>query len=105
MMQKVQVCADGFKKNCGNQLNLLFLRPIFFLLIFLASCTTPVAPALTATPPLTSTLTSLPTITPTTQPPAPVPIPARPIYHLTTTFDYDRHFLTVDEVHSLSKPY
>jgi len=27
----------------------------------------------------------------------PAPIPARPLYHLITFFDYDRHFLTVDQ--------
>jgi len=69
------------------------------LTLLLVSCSSaspaaPVAPILpnTTTPPPTNTPTSLPTSTPTF-----VPIPARPLYHLTATFDYDRHFLTVDQ--------
>jgi aminopeptidase N len=59
--------------------------------------TSPATPTSTVTPLPTNTPTLLPTATPSTLPPTPVPIPERPIYHLITSFDYDRHFVTIDE--------
>ena len=82
------------------------MRNIFTALILLTflltACLSPSegsSPILTttATPPPTSTSTSLPAATPTESPPTPAPIPARPAYSLITAFDYDRHFLSVDE--------
>ena len=77
---------------------------LILLAFLLAACLSPLrssspAPSnATATPILTSTPTQLPTaIIPTNPPPTPVPIPPRPVYNLTTTFDYDRHFVSVDE--------
>ena len=63
----------------------------------LSGCTPSTSSTATPTPIPTSTNT----ITPTDPPPSPtitpIPIPVRPSYHITTTFDYDHHFLTVDQ--------
>ena len=74
--------------------------PLVVLAIFLAACLSPLgnaSPTTPVTPPSTPTSTPLPTATITNLPPTSVPIPARPIYHLATVFDYDRHFITVNE--------
>ena len=81
---------------------------LVLLAFLLAAClppldnTSPTVP--TSTPIPTNTSTSLPTLIPTNPPPTPVPIPPRPSYHLTTTFDYDRHFVTVDETITSPNP-
>jgi hypothetical protein len=51
----------------------------------------------TATPTQFDTPTPLPTATASALPLTPVPIPPRPVYTLTAVFDYDRHFISVDE--------
>jgi len=63
----------------------------------LPGCSTPASP--TATPTLlpTNTNTATSTDLPPTPTATPIPIPHRPLYTLTTIFDYDRHFLSVDE--------
>jgi hypothetical protein len=71
---------------------------LIFLFYTFVSCTVPVSPTPTPTSLPTNTPTPLPTSTPTSLPTTPVPIPARPGYHLITTFDYDRHFLSVDQI-------
>jgi hypothetical protein len=53
--------------------------------------------AVTATPPPTGTPMPIPTSTPTNPLPTPFHIPSRPVYTLATTFDFDRHFVSVDE--------
>ena len=81
---------------------------LVLLAFLLAAClppldnTSPTVP--TSTPIPTNTSTSLPISIPTNPPPTPVPIPPRPSYHLTTTFDYDRHFVTVDETITYPNP-
>ncbi len=76
---------------------------LILLIVSLPACLSPsggasLTPiAVTATPHPTSAATSLPTTPPTNSTPTPVPIPSRPIYTLATTFDYDRHFVSVDE--------
>ena len=67
------------------------------LTFLLAACTSSATPTITATLPPMSISTSLPAFTPTIPPSTPVPIPAHPVYALTATFDYDRHFVSVDE--------
>ena len=57
---------------------------------FAISTATPTAPAAIIPSPL-------PTATPTDLPPTPVPIPPQPVYNLVTSFDFDRHFISVDE--------
>jgi hypothetical protein len=72
---------------------------LIVLILLLASCSL-ANPAPTATPTSTNTFIPFPTNTPTPLPtstPTSVPIPARPLYHLATTFDYYRHFLTIDQ--------
>jgi len=73
------------------------LRATILLTFLLVACTSSATPAITTTPPPTSIPTSLPAFTLTTPPPTPVPVPAHPVYGLTATFDYDRHFVSVDE--------
>ncbi|MGB7873278.1 MAG: hypothetical protein WBL25_02755, partial [Anaerolineales bacterium] len=73
---------------------------IFILL--LTACLSPLessspTPLATGTPVPTNTSTPFPTDTPTEPSSTPVPIPPRPIYTLNTIFDYDRHFVSVDE--------
>jgi len=74
--------------------------------LFLAICLSLIggcseqAPAVTVTsttPSPINTDVPLPTGAPTGMEPTPVLILARPLYHLITSFDYDRHFLTVDQ--------
>ena len=60
--------------------------------------TSSITPTTIVTPPLTSTSSSIPTTTPTNLPPTSIPIPPRPIYTLNTIIDYDRHFVSVDEI-------
>ena len=71
--------------------------PLVLLTLILFACASPAPPAVTATSAPANTPTSLPTATPTIPSPTPNSIPARPSYHLTTIFDYDRHFVTVDQ--------
>jgi len=57
-----------------------------------------VTPTVVFTPFPVSTSPSFPAATPTDNlPPTPVPIPTRPLYHIITSFDYDRHFLKIDQ--------
>jgi len=71
---------------------------LHFLLIFtLVACSSPAAPIPPTTSPPTNTSTPLALVVPTSSPPPPIPLPARPLYRLNTFFDYDRHFITIDE--------
>ncbi|MBN1453635.1 MAG: M1 family metallopeptidase [Anaerolineales bacterium] len=76
---------------------------LMLLIVSLTAClspsggSSPTPITVTATLPPTGTPTSIPSATPTNLPPTPVPITLRPVYTLTTTFDYDRHFVSVDE--------
>ena len=76
---------------------------LMMLVVLLSACLSPLengspatpiataAPALTGTPtPFSTVASSIPTVTS-------VPIPQRPNYNIITTFDYDRHFVSVDE--------
>jgi len=67
------------------------------LLLLLPGCSNSATPIATPTPLSTNTDTATPTDPPPTPTVTPIPIPLRPVYNLTTTFDYDRHFLSVDE--------
>ena len=94
-----QIRTDKIRKILLNPCSFLLIA----LLLFLTACLSPLKDASptfqNATPISSPTDTSalLPTATTTNQPPTLVPVPSRPVYHLTTTFDYDRHFITVDE--------
>jgi hypothetical protein len=72
------------------------MHPKYILRILLASlitaCSFPSSPITTATPPPATPPSRLPAASPTT-----APALTRPIYDLNTTFDYDRHFVAVDE--------
>ena len=76
---------------------------LMLLIALLSACLSPlensssISSTITASSSPTSTLT--PTLSPThtSPPPTSIPVTPRPIYNLTTLFDYDRHFLTVDE--------
>ena len=70
---------------------------IILLTLLLVACSSASTPPITVTSPPTNTPTPLPTAAPTSPPPTSIPIPPRPIYNLTTTIDYDRHFVSVDE--------
>ena len=74
---------------------------VFIILTFIfVACSSPfeaASPTPTATPVPSDTLTPFPTDSPTEPPSTPVPISPRPIYTLNTIFDYDRHFVSVDE--------
>jgi hypothetical protein len=104
MSQSIRIFTDKFKEIYGYPFNLRFLRSILFLPILLTACLSQSGGSFSATPTTTvlasptSTPEPLPTTTPTNPPPTPIPIPERPGYHLTTILDYDRHFVTVDEV-------
>jgi hypothetical protein len=71
--------------------------PVFFLLVFLVSCSSP-APTATATatqiPAMTDTPSPAPVLTPTG---TAVPEVGRAKYTLNTSIDYDAHIVTVDE--------
>ena len=75
--------------------------PLILLALFLVACSSPALFTPTVTPISTNTPTPLPSATPTDPPPTPTatpnPIPARPLYHLATSLDYDRHFVSVEE--------
>jgi hypothetical protein len=77
--------------------NVLFTLLKCFLSTLLVSCSTPTPSPATAAPVPALTATTLPSSTPTSLPPTPDPLPPRPVYKLNTTFDYDRHFVSVDE--------
>jgi len=69
------------------------------LTLLLVSCSS-VSPIATVVPTSQNTSTPFPARTPTSLPTSTstsIPIPVRPLYHLATTFDYDRHFITVDQ--------
>ena len=74
------------------------------LAFLLAACLSPLTGSSPTT--LTPTATLPPPDTPTPRlgatttnlPPTPVPIPAHPIYNLIAIFDFDRHFVTVDQI-------
>ena len=77
---------------------------LIFIAFFLIACSNSASPSPSATsappPSSTSTSTPFPSATPTDSPTptaTPNPIPARPSYHLITDFEYDRHFVSVDE--------
>jgi hypothetical protein len=99
MSQILRICTEKIRKSLLNLCSFLLVA----LLLFLTAClpplrdASPISPIVTATPPPANTSTLLPTTTITNLPPTLVPVPPRPVYHLTTTFDYDRHFMTVDE--------
>jgi hypothetical protein len=93
------ICTEQYLKVFQSKIHRNFLnqRQLYtiLLLILLSACSSPTpvtgmtaqSPSHTPTPPPT-----------TTQTPEPLPaVLARPAYSLTTTFDYDRHFITVDE--------
>ncbi len=70
------------------------------LFLFLAACQPPLedpSPTSTATTVANPTGITLPSPSVTLTEPPPILIPPRPIYTLNTIFDYDRHFVTVDE--------
>ncbi len=71
--------------------------PLILLTYLLAACSSPVSPTSITAPIPSSTSSLVPTHAPTDPPPTPVPIPLRPVYNLTATLDYDRHFVSVDE--------
>jgi len=79
-----------------------FVTLIITIMLSLNACSFSATPTITAIPSPANTSTPHPTITPTTlptvPPPTPIPIPALPIYHLTADFDYDRHFISVEEI-------
>ncbi len=77
--------------------NLHHPRSILLLFNLLVACSFPVTPATPSAQAPTITPAPPPTATPTNPPPTHVPIPPRPIYNLTTTLNYDRHFVTVVE--------
>ena len=88
-----------FRKNLFNLCSIIFIVPLFFL----TACLSPIENSSPAAPIATSTLTPantpapLPATTATNPSPTLAPIPPRPLYNLDLTFDYDRHFITVDE--------
>jgi hypothetical protein len=90
-----QICTGKIRKNQLKPCSILLIA----LLLFLTAClpASPTPPVAIATSPPANTPTPLPTVTTTNPPPTLVPVPPRPVYHLTATFDYDRHFITVDE--------
>jgi hypothetical protein len=102
MSQILQICTG---KNKLIHKNLLVPCSILHvaLLLCLTACTSPLRSAsptsqiATDTTLPANTSAPLPTATATNPPPSLVPVPPRPIYTLITTFDYDRHFITVDE--------
>jgi len=69
---------------------------LVLLTVLLVACTSPATPTPTSFPSATSTQTPFPTVSPTDSP-TPVPIPEQPSYQLITSFDYDRHVVTVEE--------
>ena len=77
---------------------------LMLLTVSLVAClspsggTSPITPTTAVTPPPTSIPTPFTTTTPTNLPPTSIPIPTRPIYTLNTTIDYDRHFVSVEEI-------
>jgi len=76
---------------------------LMLLIVFLTACLSPsggsssTSTAVTATPHPTSAPTPHPSATPTNPPPTLIPISSRPVYTLAATFDYDRHFVSIDE--------
>jgi len=90
--------------NKGKSVTIYRTSVIIFLHIYLVSCSSSTIPASTVFPPTTNTSTPLSTSIPTFPPPTPIPIPERPLYHLTTTFDYDHHFLSVDQTITYPNP-
>ena len=78
--------------------NITFATLIVTIVFFLNACLSSTTPTATATLSSSITATPRPAVTPTTPPPTSIPIPARPLYHITTTFDYERHFLNIDQV-------
>ena len=70
---------------------------LLFTGFLLAGCSFPAAGAVTTTPYTTLSLSPSPAIYPTSSPPAPVPGLLRPQYEMQVDFDYDRHFVSVDE--------
>jgi len=80
-----------------HKIHLITLAILMVVCLHMTGCSTPTSPAATSTPLPTSTNTATPTVPLPTFTTTPVPIPSRPTYQLITTFDYDRHFVSVDE--------
>lgn len=70
-------------------------QKIAILLLFVTACAAP-TPTPTIIPSATPVPTDIP-VTPTPIPPTQVPSPARPLYTLDTTVDYDAHKVVVNE--------